>query len=87
MGSQIRFTQNASPGTPPAGCGTVYLGSDGNLYLINPDGSYVKLNTVNASGELMIGTKAKLVPITNGFKVQLSTDGSTWQDGPSWTAS
>ena len=42
---------------------------------------------VDGSGDLLIGTKARLAVITNGFKIQVSTDGSTWQDGPSYVAS
>lgn len=40
------------------------------------------------AGNLMIGESARLVPITNGFKIQVSPDsGATWQDsGTQFTA-
>ncbi len=34
---------------------------------------------------LIVGTRGRFVPITNGFKIQTSTDGVTWVDGPSYT--
>jgi len=42
---------------------------------------------VDGSGNVLIGTHARLVPLTNGFKSQTSNDGTTWVDGPTYTAS
>ena len=86
MSSQIRLQQQPAPAAPATGCTSLYAGSDGNLYQITPDGTVVKLTPLNAAGEVLIGTKAKLVPTANGFKIQVSTDGATWQDGPTYTA-
>lgn len=49
----------------------------------------------DSSGAVLIGVitgstiaqKARFLPITNGMKFQVSTDGSSWQDGPSYVAS
>lgn len=42
---------------------------------------------VDADGAVPIGTRARLLPVANGFKIQVSTDGVSWQDGPSYVAS
>lgn len=57
----------------------------GPVYLTQAqsDGAYAK---IDGSGNVLIGFNARLVPITHGAKLQFSTDGTTWQDGPSWTA-
>ena len=38
-------------------------------------------------GAVMIGTEARLLPVANGFKIQVSTDGLVWQDAATYTAS
>lgn len=44
-------------------------------------------SAVDSDGAIRIGTSARLLPVTNGFKFQVSGDaGTTWQDGPSYTA-
>ncbi|GEM_PF-6760957 len=88
MDGVISLPQIANPSSGPAsGYTGLFAGSDGGLYLIKSDATIIKLSSLNAAGEVLIGTYAKLVPITHGFKIQVSTDGSTWQDGPSWVAS
>lgn len=42
---------------------------------------------VSANGIFMIGQYARMVAVTSGVKLQVSTDGSAWQDGPTWIAS
>jgi len=39
---------------------------------------------LDGSGNLPIGTRARLVPLPTGFKIQVSPDGATWSDGPSF---
>lgn len=39
---------------------------------------------VTSDGYAYIGQFARLVPIANGFKIQTSLDGITWDDGPSY---
>jgi hypothetical protein len=45
------------------------------------------LGVTDSTGAIRIGAKARLLPITNGFKFQVSTDGSTWQDAGQYVAS
>jgi len=35
---------------------------------------------LNSDGSIPIGANAKLVPTSNGFKIQVSVDGTNWQD-------
>lgn len=79
--------QGTQPTTPGAGYTGIYAGSDGALYQITPDGTVIKLTQLNAAGEILIGQYAKIVPVTHGFKFQVSVDGVTWQDAPGAIAS
>ena len=41
----------------------------------------------DGAGNLYVGAKCRLVPITNGSKIQVSADGTTWVDtGTQFTA-
>ncbi|MEO7933207.1 MAG: hypothetical protein ABIT76_08630 [Chthoniobacterales bacterium] len=59
----------------------------GPLYLTEAesDARYARFD--GSTTTLLIGPKARLVAIANGFKFQVSDDGTTWQDGPSYVAS
>lgn len=46
------------------------------------------LASIVSSGGITIGNSIRIIPITNGGKIQTSNDGgSTWQDADSWTHS
>lgn len=47
----------------------------------------VNLGITSDGTNILIGNFARFVPLASGFKIQVSTDGVTWQDGPTHTAS
>lgn len=73
-------------GTPPGGTIQKLFRQDTTLLdsIIDPSSTQPP---VSSDGYIYIGRFARLIPITGGFKEQLSTDGITWQDGDSHAAS
>lgn len=70
---------------PPAYRGTEGVPVEGDPVYPLPD-EIALLGAANDDTKyLYIGSKARLVPLGTGFKIQTSADGATWTDGPSYT--
>ena len=86
MSSSIRLTQSSAPASsPPAGTAYLFLDSGGGVNVMQPSGATQQIT--DGAGNLYVGAKCRLVPITNGSKIQVSADGTTWVDtGTQFTA-
>lgn len=70
-----------------------YPSSSGYAAISNPRQRFLRATVIESQGTpdyapgiLRLGDHARLVPIANGFKIQVSVDGVNWQDGPDWVA-
>ena len=79
MSSNIRLTQSAAPSSsPPAGTAYLFLDSGGGVNVMQPSGAIQQIT--DGAGNLYVGANCRLVPITQGSKIQVSADGITWTD-------
>jgi hypothetical protein len=58
-------------------------------FLIDKDGNYIAPADIvdPSTSAVMIGTKARLLPLTNGFKIQVQNSSGAWIDQISYTQS